>query len=497
VSRRLRPALALGLLAWAAAAPAARAAPPAAPPKAAPRGEETVRAFKAATYHDDLDGMLARGVVRVAVTWSKTHYFIDRGQPRGLAYEFLAEFERFLRARHARKHRGKALSVYFMPVPRDELLTRLRDGKADLAVANLTVTPERRALADFTIPLLSGVREVLVTQAGAPAPASLEDLSGREVVVRPSSSFREHLDALNARLAAAGKAPVRVVPADEHLETEDLLEMVQAGLVEATVADEHVVGVWREIFPRLQVHPALALATGGAVAWAVRKDAPRLLAEANAFLATHRMGTTFGNVLRQRYLENPWWARRAMDEGAVARFDRLLDLFRRYGDRYGFDHLLLLAQAYQESGLDQECRSPAGAVGIMQLLPPTGAAMRVGDIHQLEPNVHAGTKYLRTIMETWLADPAIGETDRVLLAFAAYNAGPNQVASLRRKAAAAGLDPNRWFGHVEAMAAQVGGLETVHYVSNISKYYLAYRMVENRRRERREAEAASRAEAAR
>jgi membrane-bound lytic murein transglycosylase MltF len=464
-----------------------------APAPAAPRtvtGIDAVRGLVSTPLHVDLDGLLARGMVRVAVTYSKTHYFVDRGRQHGLAYEALAEFERFLRRRHARKRGRKPVTVVFMPVPRDELFARLQDGRADLAVANLTVTPERRAVADFTVPLLSGAREVVVTQAGSPALASVEDLSGREVVVRGSSSFREHLEASNARLTAAGKAPVRLVRADEHLETEDLLEMVNAGLVEATVADEHVVRVWEEIFPRLQVHRNAAVAENGTIAWAVRKDAPGLLSEANAFVATHRFGTAFGNVLRKRYLQDTRWVRRAMDEGELRKFQELLDLFRRYGDRYGFDHLMLLAQAYQESGLDQARRSPVGAIGIMQLLPTTGAAMRVGDIRELEPNVHAGAKYLRTILEQYFSDPAIGDMDRVLFGFAAYNAGPNRIQSLRRRAARSGLDPNVWFGNVEAVAAEVLGLETVHYVSNVSKYYLAYRMVESRRRERSAAEAA-------
>jgi membrane-bound lytic murein transglycosylase MltF len=492
-SRALRRTAALALLCVASLGRTGAARAEAAPGASAARPTAGIDAFRrhaARPVRDDLDGLLARGVVRVAVTYSKTHFFIVRGRQHGLAYESLVEFERFLRRRHARAHRRRPFSVVFLPVPRDELFARLQDGRADLAVANLTVTPERQALADFTVPLLAGVREVVVTQAGAPAPASAEDLSGREVVVRGSSSFREHLDALNGRLAAAGRAPVRVVRADEHLETEDLLEMVNAGLVDATVADEHVAGLWQEIFPGLRVHRDVAVAEGGAVAWAVRKGAPKLLAEANAFLATHRIGTAFGNVLRRRYLEDARWARRAMDEGELRKFDALVDLFRRYGDRYGFDHLLLLAQAYQESGLDQERRSPAGAVGIMQLLPPTGAAMRVGDIRKLEPNVHAGAKYLRTIVDSYFSDPAIGELDRVLLGFAAYNAGPNRIQAVRRRAARSGLDPNVWFGHVEAAAAEVMGTETVRYVSNVSKYYLAYRMVESRRRERAAAEAA-------
>ena len=490
--RALRIAVCVAGLGWPQAARAQsdlEAAP--APAKAEPHPAATFETFRetaSAPVFDDLQGLLARGKIRVAVTYSKTHYFVDKGQQRGFAYENLVEFERFLRERYARK-RGAHVSIVFMPVPRDELLPRLMDGRADLAVANLTVTPERQVLADFTVPLYSGTREVLVTGSAVPPLASLDDLSGREVVIRGSSSFRQHLDSVNERLTAAGKAPIRLVLADEHLETEDLFEMVNAGLIEATVADDYIAELWKAIFPGLKIHARAPIAEGSSIAWAVRKGAPHLLAAANAFLTAHRAGTAFGNVLRTRYLQDPYWARRALDGREVRRFDQLVKLFQRYGDRYRFDHLLILAQAYQESRLDQNVRSAAGAIGVMQVLPQTGAQMKVGDIKTLEPNVHAGVKYLRTVIEKYFSDPAISDLDRTLFAFAAYNAGPRRIRSLRTRAAVRGLDPNVWFGNVEAMASQVIGSETVHYVSNISKYYLAYRMIENRRREKEAAAA--------
>jgi len=470
--------------------PAAGPAPANKPTPHPAASYDTFRETASVPVFEDLPGLLKRGKIRVAVTYSKTHYFVDKGQQRGFAYENVVEFEKFLRKRHPPRKRGAPISIVFMPVPRDELLPMLMDGRADLAVANLTVTPDRQVLADFTVPLYSDTREVLVTGSAVPQLASIDDLSGREVVVRGSSSFREHVDELNLRLAAAGKPPVRLVLADEHLETEDLLEMVNAGLIEATVADDYIATLWKSIFPGLQIHAQAPIAGKGTIAWAVRKGTPQLLAEANAFLKAHRVGTAFGNVLRSRYLHDPFWARRAMDERGVRRFEELVKLFQRYGEEYRFDHLLILAQAYQESRLDQNCKSAAGALGVMQVLPTTGASMKVGDIKRLEPNVHAGVKYLRTVIDKYFSDPAIGDLDRTLLAFAAYNAGPRRIQTLRTKAARRGLDPNVWFGNVEVMASQVIGTETVHYVSNISKYYLAYRMIESRRGEKKAAAAA-------
>jgi membrane-bound lytic murein transglycosylase MltF len=162
-----------------------------------------------------------------------------------------------------------------------------------------------------------------------------------------------------------------------------------------------------------------------------------------------------------------------------ARFERFVGLFQNYGERYDFDHLMLTALAYQESRLDQSVRSAAGAVGVMQILPATAADPNVGipDIDDVESNIHAGTKYLRFLRDRYFSDSEIDPINQTLLSFAAYNAGPAKVRRLRAEAEAAGLDPNAWFGNVEVVAARRIGRETVQYVSNIAKYYVAYRGV--------------------
>jgi membrane-bound lytic murein transglycosylase MltF len=148
------------------------------------------------------------------------------------------------------------------------------------------------------------------------------------------------------------------------------------------------------------------------------------------------------------------------------------------------DYLLLMAQGYQESELKQEARSPVGAIGIMQVMPATGQSMRVGDITQIEPNVHAGVKFLRAMMNEYYAKEPMDPFNKGLFTFAAYNAGPGRIRQLRRLAVERGLDPNIWFNNVELMAAEKIGRETVTYVANIYKYYLAYQMIEEQRAER-------------
>jgi membrane-bound lytic murein transglycosylase MltF len=363
----------------------------------------------------------------------------------------------------------------------------------DIVAANLTITPKRLESVDFTEALLSGAREILVTGPEAPPIATLDDLGGREIFVRTSSSFHEHLVDLNSRLKAKGRPPVIIRAIDENLETEDIMEMVHAGLLHWTIVDEHMAQIWSRVFSSLTLRSEIAIAEGGEIAWAIRKDSPLLKAELNRFVEKHRIGTTFGNILRNRYYKDERVLRRAYAPEEAEKFARLVDIFRRYGATYSFDHLLLIAMGYQESQLDQSRRSPRGAVGIMQLLPSTAADSSIGieDVDKSEDrNVEAGSKYLRLLIKTYLDDPKIDERNRLLLAFAAYNAGPGNLQKFRRKAVELGLDPNVWFGNVENAAASIVGRETVQYVSNIYKYYVAYRMLEERMRERKEAGAA-------
>jgi membrane-bound lytic murein transglycosylase MltF len=425
----------------------------------------------------DLDEMVRQRQVRALVVYSKTLYFVDRGTQRGLSYSALKEFEDYLNRRIKPKSKQLRMHVVFVPVSRDQLLPALLDGRGDIAVANLTVTPEREEIVDFSDPVYENATEIVVTSKDAPALSSAEDLSGRDVYVRKSSSYYSSLGRLNETLAAAGKPMAELRLVDEHLEDEDLLEMVNAGLIDTVVVDDHKAQFWAQIFPDIRLHPSAQLRSHGRIAWALRKDNPKFKALVNQFVRGHKAGTKFGNVLFTQYLKRTAWAKRALSERDLERFRRTVEVFHKYGDRYGFDYLMLVAQGYQESGLDQSVVSPVGAVGIMQVMPATGAQMKVGDITKLDANVHAGTKYMRLMLDEYFSDEAIDPLNRALFTCAAYNAGPGKVAQLRRDAARAGLDPNRWFNNVERMAARRIGRETVQYVSNISKYYLAYKLV--------------------
>ncbi len=429
----------------------------------------------------DLDGMIERRVIRVLTVNSKTIYFVDKGVQRGTAVEYVRLFEEELNKKLAAekklKNKNLKVRVVFIPVQRDELLPGLVAGKGDIAAASLTITPERQKLVDFTAAGMSNVSEVVVSGPASPNVASLDDLSGKEVFVRKSSSYYESLVALNKKFAAEKKPPVTLKEAPETLEDEDLLEMLNAGLVPLIIVDKHKADFWKQIFPQLTVHDNVAVRTGGEIAWAIRKGSPQLKATLDDFARRHKVGTSTGNQLLTRYLKNVKYVKNAASEEERKKFLALIQYFQKYGDQYDVDWVLMGAQGYQESQLNQNAKSPVGAIGVMQVMPATGKDMKVGDVTEIEANIHAGIKYMRWMIDHYYGNEPMTKLDKALFAFASYNAGAGRISQLRKEAAKRGLDPNVWFHNVEYVAAEKVGQETVTYVSNIYKYYIAYRLV--------------------
>jgi membrane-bound lytic murein transglycosylase MltF len=437
-------------------------------------------------WKGDFDGMKKRRIIRALVPYSKTFYYVEKGRPRGISYEVFQALEDDLNKKLKSKKSIK-MHVIYLPVGRDEIISRLVDGWGDVIFADLTITPERQKLVDFSTPMYSGIKEIVVTGPGGPQIESLDDLSGKEVFVRKSTSYYEHLQELNQRFASAGKAPVKIREAPEDLEAEDILEMVNSGLIQITVVDRYKAVMWNRVLKDLDLRWDVILHDGAENAFMVRKGSPQLKAVLDDFVKRHRQGTMFGNSIIVRYVRDPKFVKNALGDDERKRFGSTVDLFRKYGDRYDLDYLLMMAQGFQESGLDQNAKSTVGAIGVMQIMPATGKDLGVGDITKLEPNINGGVKYIRFMIDQFYKDEPMTPLNKGLFAFASYNAGPGRVAQLRREAAKRGLDPNRWFNNVELVAADRIGSETVNYVSNIYKYYTAYKLLVAQDEERRKA----------
>jgi membrane-bound lytic murein transglycosylase MltF len=443
---------------------------------AAPTSDHITIEAQRSVWEGDLDGMIKRRVVRILIPYNRTLYFLDKGgQQRGLMYDMMTAFEQDLNKQVAVKH----LKVHFIfvPTPRDQLIPELLAGRGDIIAADLTITPERQKLIDFSTPFASDVKEVIVTSANATSINNLEDLSGETVFVNPSTSYAENLKLLNAKLEKQNKAPIIIKNAPGTFETEDILEMVNANLVPIAVSDLYLAQFWKSIFPNLSVQENISLHEDGSIAFGFRKQSPELKKALDAFTEKNKFGTSFGNQKLQTYLKSVKWVKSATNPADLKKFHTLAGAFQKYSDQYNIDWLLMTAQGYQESRLDQNKKSKVGAIGVMQIMPATGRELKVGNIHNVNNNINGGIKYIRYIIERYYSKEQMTDLNKVLFAFAAYNAGPTRITRLRVEADKRGLNPNIWFDNVERIAAERIGNETVQYVRNIYKYSVAYKLV--------------------
>jgi membrane-bound lytic murein transglycosylase MltF len=438
----------------------------------------------------DLDGMIHRRLIRALVVYSQTYYFIDKGTQRGLSYDVLKLFEDDLNKK-LKKQKKLPVHMVFVTVPRDQLIPALLEGRGDIAAAGITITPGREKLVDFSDPTLAPINEIIVTGPASPQIATLDDLSGQEIFVRQSSSYYEHLVDLNAKLEKAGEPPIRIKLAPENLEDEDLLEMLNAGLVQLLVVDHPVAEFWSRILPKIRARQDLAINTGGEIAWMFRENSPQLQSAINDFLRRHPAGSATRAEILRKYLKSTKFVKNAESQEELRKFEATVDLFRKYGGKYDVDYLMMMAEGYQESRLDQRAKSRVGAIGVMQVMPATGRDMKVGDITKIDPNIHAGVKFITFVRDEYFGDEPMDELNKDLFAFAAYNAGPGRISGLRKLAAKRGLDPNVWFGNVEVVASEKIGRETVTYVGNIFKYYVAYTLVVEAQEAKQKAKAAT------
>jgi len=435
------------------------------------------------TWTGDFDGMLERRSIRVLAPYSRSLYFNDKGRERGISVDAVRDFERWINKKYSKQLGKRPITVYILPTTRDRLLPEVAQGRGDIAVGNLTITEERGKTVDFvSLPDQTSVKEVVVTGPKSPAIATADDLAGKTVHVRKASSYHESLVALNARFVKEGKPAVKIVLVPDALEDEDMMEMLNAGLLEAIVVDDWKAKMWAQILPKIKVDEQAVVREGGQIGWATRKGSPKLEAEILAYMkANLTRGVITGRV--KQYMRRVKQIKDSSGKDELKRFEQTYALFEKYGKKYNFDPLMLAAQGYQESQLNQGAKSPVGAIGVMQVMPATGKELGVGDIQNIEPNIHAGTKYMDQLMTKFFPDANFNELNRTLFAFASYNCGPGNVSKMRKAAEKSGLDPDKWFNNVEIVTAQKIGIETTTYVRNIYKYYVAYKLLEERQEE--------------
>lgn len=426
----------------------------------------------------DLDGMKDRQVIRILVPYSKTLFFYDKEKEMGVLHEMGLSLEKWANTHADGAADEGNIRIVFVPVAEDRLLPDLKAGLGDIAAGGLTTEPEGMIGLELSGALAPNSGAVIVTRKrGDPVP-ELERLSGRQVAIHATSAAYLPLRQLSDKMVAEGKRPINLITVPEELQDEDLLQMVNGGLLSVAVVDGYVAAFWSQVLSGIVVRDDLLDYGGNELAWAVREDSPQLKRLMEGFLARNKP-STFAAASLKKYLGDTALPNNATADGEMVKFNQAIDMFKKYGDAYDLDHLMMMALGYQESRLNQKARNPYGPVGMMQITQATAATSVVG-IRGIEKdagrNVEAAAKYLRYIADSYLADPNMDQTNRTLMAFVGYNAGPKNLERVRDAAVKSGLNPNVWFNNVELAAAQTLGRKSVEYVSNIYKYYTAYRV---------------------
>ena len=428
-------------------------------------------------WKGDLDEIVKRRVVRVLLPFRRPEFFYMEARPVGILQEAFQELEREINARFKTKANNRII-VALLPTPQERLRERMLAGYGDIAAYGISITEDNKKLVDFTNPTATGLKIVVVTGPGAPQIKTIEDLSGKEVWINPQKRLKDDLDALNARLKSQGREPAIMREADPQLEPGDVMEMVNAGMYPIALMQSVQAAFWGHVFDNAKARTDLAVAEDVELGWAIQKGTPKLKALLDEFIKTHGQGTAFGNTLAHRYLKEAKYVRNATEVIDMNKFRATAPIFRKYSEKYRLEFLLMAAQGYQESRLDQSVKSPVGAIGIMQVMPSTAATppVKIPNIETEENNIHAGIRMMNFLIEDHFNEPGLDPINRTIFAIAAYNAGPARITRCREMAKEMGYDANKWFGNVEVAVAKVVGRETTQYVANIYKYYIAYRI---------------------
>ncbi|MFO6422549.1 transglycosylase SLT domain-containing protein [Motilimonas sp. KMU-193] len=425
------------------------------------------------TFTGDLTEIKQRRVLRALVSYNKTDFFIRKGTILGLQTELLQQLENQLN-QGIKKEIDKT-KIKFIPVPFEQLIPALNEGKGDFIAAFLSNTSDRQKQISFVDSLLTQVNEVLVTNKSIAPINRLEQLAGLTIHVLQHSSYTEHLNTINRILAKQDLPAIKIIEANRYLTSEDLIEMLAGDMIQAVVVDDYKAKLWTQVFPELMIHTEQPISVNNHIGWATRQNNPELNQFLSQFVSKHaQQGTLLGNTLFNRYYKDIKWAKAAPAMPDLS--DPIYLAFQQAAETNQLDVIALIAQAYQESKFNNTLVSHRGAVGIMQVLPSTAKEMQVKDYRSLEGNIRAAARYMHWIDKHYLADKNLTPDNHQAMLWAAYNAGPNKLNKMLKRAQEMGLDDTVWFGQVEIAAALETGRETVQYVANNYKYYLAYKL---------------------
>src|SRR5262245_32860142 len=264
-----------------------------------------------ARHTGDFDEMMKQRKIRALTTINPLSFFYVKGKPAGVTFEAGQELERFINKKY--KTGALKVRVMYIPLRPDQLEAALTEGLGDVIAQGVVITPAREQRVAFTIPIQRNVTHVVVTGKDVPVGSGFDDLGGKPIYVNPVTVAYDDLNRINEERQKAGKPTLTIETADKALMGDDLVEMVSAGLIPATVALKARAELWAKVLPNIKVHPDMTVARGVDTAWVVRKNNPKLKELLDEFVAGNREGTSFGNTLLRRYLQNTKWVKNSTD----------------------------------------------------------------------------------------------------------------------------------------------------------------------------------------
>lgn len=413
--------------------------------------------------------MLNAGEIRMAIPYGRITYVNSKGQILGFAPELSKYFGDFLLAKYKKK-----VQIKVAPSAPGKLLSAIDDGNANFALDYLNEYSVDKNASRFLIydhPRIE--KYVIVSNQNQAKIINLLDLSGKTVCVDRFTQTTA-LDEANQALQKSGKNAIHIYQDQLVLSDEDLLQMVNGGLIDYIWVADWRAELWKPLLPNISIHQETAVKGGSPGDVIVSKINADLAKDLLEFAASSYLEAALRDYRQKTFSHERFALKSPLTKTELNRFESMKKYFHRYGHENQLDPLFLAGLGFQESLLNQGAISSYGAVGVMQLLPNTGASMNVGNIYELEPNIHAGAKYINSLLQVMSLERTLPEAERGFFAVAAYNSGANNVRKARELAVKLGLDPNKWFLNVEMASAQLLGLETFLYVRNVYKYYVTY-----------------------
>jgi membrane-bound lytic murein transglycosylase F len=453
----------------------------------------------------DLDGIKQSGTLTVLAPYNSTTYFLYRGEPMGYEYELLRDFA---------KERGLTLVVEVVKNQKT-LYQRLNRGEGDIVAARLVPKQEDEAKVSFTNALYR-TEPALVQQKAPPDEASLPEPVKSEIKSEPADVKSDEIE-INARLITkpaqlAGETvtlpkksayhrtlvelsdeisgDIYVVEVGGKIDDEALVNKVAKGDVEYTVVQDNLAELKEAYFTNIKIRPIVG--ASHKVAWAVRKNSPRLLGELNRWIEGKKNGPLFQGMYRKYFVNRQGYKERATSEylthktGKLCPYDRLL---KQYSTELTWDWRLLASQAFQESRFKPDAKSWAGATGLLQLMPATAEEFGVRNTRDPEDNVRGAVKFLKWLTNYW-GKRIVDDEERLKFILASYNCGAGHVEDAQRLAEKYGSNPNKWdevaywllqkskVQYYEDPVVKYGfcrGVEPVTYVSLILERFEHYR----------------------